>query len=97
MKSLQEIQAFLAENKEVLRQRFKVKGMGIFGSFIRGDQKKGSDIDILVDFQEEADLFDLTGLGIFLEEKLNQKVDIIPRRSLKKEIKSSVLKEVISV
>ena len=76
-------------------KRYRVKKIELFGSVTRSEQSKTSDIDILVDFEEHADLLDLSGLALFLEEKLKQKVDLVPRRALRKEIKKSVLKEVI--
>lgn len=87
----------LTDLKDEIRQKYKAQIKGIFGSFARGEQKETSDIDILVDFEEDADLFDFTGLALFLEEKLNLKVDIVSEKSLRKEIKSSVLKEVVRV
>lgn len=87
----------LADLKGEIRQKYKAHVKGIFGSFARGEQKETSDIDILVDFEEDADLFDFTGLALFLEEKLKLNVDIVPEKSLRKEIKSSVLKEVVCV
>ncbi len=76
-------------------KRYKVREIGVFGSAVRGEQKPSSDIDVLVDFDENADLFDLVGLGLYLEEKLGQKVDVVPRRALRKELRDSVLKEVV--
>ena len=83
MKTLDEIKSVLAQHKEELTERYKVKEMGIFGSAVRGEQGKTSDIDILVDFKEDADLFDLAGLGLFLEEKFNQRVDIVSKGTVK--------------
>ena len=91
------IPKLLADLKGEIRQKYKAQVKGIFGSYARGEQKETSDIDILVDFEEDADLFDFTGLALFLEEKLNLRVDIVPEKSLRKEIKSSVLKEVVRV
>ena len=76
-------------------KRYKVREIGVFGSAARGEQKQSSDIDVLVDFDENADLFDLVGLGLFLEETLGQKVDVVPRRALRKEFRDSVLREVV--
>ena len=78
-------------------KKFKVRDIGLFGSVVRGDQKQSSDIDVLVDFTDDADLFDFVGLGIFLEEKLGQKVDVVPKKSLRKELRDRVLKEVVTV
>ncbi len=78
-------------------KRFKVCGIGVFGSVVRGEQKETSDLDVLVDFTDDADLFDLVGLGLFLEEKFDRKVDVVPKRALRKELRDGVLKEVMMV
>jgi len=53
-----------------------VKRLSVFGSVARGEEKKGSDIDLLVKFNGQKGLIDLIGLKIELEGKLNRKVDI---------------------
>ncbi len=83
--------------KKEIKTRFKVKEIELFGSIVREQQKETSDIDFLVDFEEEADLFDLVGLGLFLEKKLNQKVDVVSKRALREELIESVLREAVSV
>jgi len=75
--------------------KYKVREISVFGSVVRGEQNKESDIDVLVDFQEDADLLDLVGLGLFLEERLGRKVDVVPRKALRKEIRDAVLHEVV--
>ena len=84
----------LQERKGEVEQRYHVKRMGLFGSYSRGEQKAGSDIDILVDFYDGADLFDLSGLKIFLEEMFQAHVDVIPSRALREELKQAVLADV---
>jgi predicted nucleotidyltransferase len=88
-----DILKILGNVKGEVEQDYKAKIIGIFGSYARGDERAESDVDILVDFAEDASLFDLVGLSLFLEEKLNCKVDIVPRGSLREEIKSYVLQE----
>lgn len=78
-------------------KRFKVREIGVFGSVVRGEQKQTSDLDVLVDFTDDADLFDFVGLGLFLEEKFGRKVDVVPKRALRKELRDGVLKEVVMV
>lgn len=95
MKTLEQIKRILTQNEKEIKIRFKVKDFGIFGSMIRAESKPTSDIDILVDFKDEADLIDFTGLALFLEEKLGQRVDIVSQRALREEIREEVLKEVI--
>lgn len=77
--------------------QYKVKELALFGSFIRGEQNPSSDIDILVDFDEDASLFDLIRIGDYLEKKMALKVDIIPKESLRQELQESVLKEMVVV
>jgi uncharacterized protein len=89
--------AKLRELKPFAATHYKAKEIGLFGSFVRGEQGEDSDIDVLVDFDEGADLFDLTGLSIYLEETLQRKVDVVPKRALREELRVSVLNEVISV
>lgn len=95
MKTLEEIKKLIGQYKQELKEKFKVKEIGIFGSTIRGERRQTSDIDLLVDFKDEADLFDLMGLGLFLEEKLDQRVDVVPKRAIREEIKDRVLKELV--
>ena len=76
---------------------FKVKELGMFGSFARGEQNDDSDIDVLVEFEEGADLFDLLGLTLYLEEELQRKVDVVSKRALREELRGAVLREVVAV
>jgi len=94
-KKVNEIINVLSGLREEIRSKFKAEIIGVFGSYVRGEQKKSSDIDILVRFLEGATLFDFVGLANFLEEKLNIKVDIVPIDTIRKEIKEDVLKEAI--
>ncbi len=97
MINTQEVIASLTVLKPEIISRYKAKEIGLFGSFVRDEQKNDSDIDVLADFDEEADLFDLIGLAQFLEEKLNRKVDVVPKNALRKEIRESVLREVVVI
>jgi predicted nucleotidyltransferase len=77
--------------------RYKAQIRGIFGSVARGDESENSDIDVLVDFTEKADLFDFVGLALFLEEKLQRKVDVVPSDTIKSEIRNAIMKEAIYI
>ena len=81
--------------KPEMAARYKVREIALFGSFARGEQGGTSDIDVLVDFDEGADLFDLVGLALFLEEDLQREVDVIPKRALRAELRETVLQEVV--
>lgn len=97
MTKIKKIEKQLKELKPLFKEKFKAKEIGIFGSRIRGEEKKKSDIDILVDFEEEADFFHLIGLSLYLEKKLNIKVDVVPKKSLRREIKKFILKDLVLV
>lgn len=98
MKSLEEVKDILVRSKGELKERFKVKELGIFGSFVKGRQKKRSDIDVLVVFEEGYKTFDnYMDLKFFLEGILDAKVDLVLKNTLREEIKEHVLSEAIYV
>ena len=97
MNTKEDILEILHDLKGQLQKRFKVKNLWAFGSFVRGEQTEQSDIDILVDFAEGADLFDQIGLGLFLEEQFGHKVDIVSKRALRGELREIILKEAVAV
>ena len=73
--------------------------IGVFGSFIHGQQTKKSDIDILVEFAKNAHigLFKYVELEIFLSEQLEIKVDLVAKGGLKPSLKERILSEVVYV
>ena len=83
--------------KPEMKSRYKAKEIGLFSSFVRQQQSESSDIDILVEFEEGADLLDLMGLTLRLEEELQRKVDVVPRNALRPELRESVLREVVAL
>lgn len=97
MKPIDELTKLLKTNKDVICSEYKAHIIGVFGSYARGQQKQGSDIDILVKFNEGATLFDLVGLGDFLEDLLGLKVDIVSERALRAELRNRILAEVVEV
>ena len=95
MKTLEEIKEILKKHKEEVSRKYKVSEIGIFGSFVRGDQKKRSDIDVLVDFYEIPDLFKFIELEDYLRKLLRKKVDLVDKRGIRQELKDRILKEVV--
>lgn len=94
MKDLKEIEINLKKNRSILKEKFKVKKLGIFGSYAKGESSEKSDIDILVEFYEPIgwEFFDLKD---FLEDQLSIGVDLVTIKALKPQLKDSILKEVI--
>ncbi len=92
-----EIQSTIAAETDEIRRRYRAEIKGIFGSYARGDFHADSDLDLLVDFDEGANVFDLVGLQQFLEEKLGCKVDLVSRRTLRAELRTAILNEMINL
>ena len=67
--------------------------MGIFGSSARGEAKRGSDIDVLVEFKQPIGFFEFVELENFLSKILRKKVDLVSKKALKPAIKKDILKE----
>jgi predicted nucleotidyltransferase len=99
MKKLDEIKGILAKHKEELRSECRVKEIGIFGSYVRGEQKKHSDVDLLVEFEETSNLtlLDFIRLENYLTDLLGVKVDLVEKQTLKPRIGRHVLAEVVEV
>ena len=99
MKTFEQIKNILAKHKEDLRQKYKIKEIGIFGSYVRGEPKKQSDLDILAEFEETADLslLDFIGIENYLSDVLGVKVDLVEKHTLKPRIGKDVLEEVVPI
>lgn len=94
---LEEIEAALRRLKPSVSEKYRVKQLGIFGSYLRGEQHKNSDLDLLVEFSEPVGLFDFIRLEDFLSEELGIKVDLVVKDALKKRIKDKILNEALYV
>ncbi|MBC7361197.1 MAG: nucleotidyltransferase family protein [Candidatus Aminicenantes bacterium] len=95
MRKIEEIKERLRELKPLLQEKYKVKEIGIFGSYVKGEQKKKSDLDVLIDFYEVPDLWTFVEIEDFLSKKLKIKVDLVMKSALKPYIGKIILKEVI--
>lgn len=82
--------------KPVLRKH-GIKKAGIFGSLARGETKRNSDIDILVDIESDISLLDFIGIKQEIEEVLERKVDLVEYKTIKPAIKKRILKEEVPV
>lgn len=94
MKKVEEIKRKLAQHKPELKSGFKVKEIGIFGSYVRGEQKNNSDLDILIEFEDSISLLKFIELENYLSEFLGVKVDLVMKGALKPRIGKHILEEV---
>ena len=90
----QEIIKIIRNNKPEMESRYGVQRLGLFGSYVRESQRKKSDIDILVTFNRDIDLFDFLDLRKYLESQLQAKVDLVMETALKPAIGKRILSEV---
>lgn len=89
-----EIIRIIRNRKPELESRYGVQRLGLFGSYVREKQRKRSDIDILVTFNRDIDLFDFLDLREYLESQLSIKVDLVMESALKPAIGKRILSEV---
>jgi len=93
-----DIQLILQERKNYLVEKFGVIEIAIFGSYARGEQRKNSDIDIIVDFKEGWKTFDnYMNLKFYLEELFGKKVDLVIKSAINPRIKPFIIEEAIYV
>ncbi|MEK6527654.1 MAG: nucleotidyltransferase family protein [Nitrospirota bacterium] len=90
----EQIKNILEHQKTYLKEKYKIKEIGIFGSYVRGEQSKTSDLDILVDYEEIPSLFELVELQDYLSDILQVKVDLVMKSGLKPRIGKHILEEV---
>lgn len=78
-----------------LRERYFITSLGVFGSYVRGEQKKKSDLDLLVEFKRAPSLFQYVELEDHLSELVGIKVDLVMKKTLKPHIGRYILAEVV--
>jgi len=94
---LTEIKKKLQQNLPEITGRFQVKSLSLFGSYVRGRQRKSSDLDVLVKFNEPPSFFEFLALERHLSDLLGLKVDLVMKEALKPGIGERVLAEAIAI
>jgi uncharacterized protein len=88
--------ALLRQHEPVLKQRFGVSKIGIFGSFARGEERPDSDIDVIVTFRKGEKTFDhYMDCKFYLEEIFGRKVDLVMKGAIKKRLRPAILSEAV--
>ena len=96
---LETIKRKIAENKEYLLKTYAVEEIDVFGSFARGDQNAGSDIDVAIELNRSVPvgLFEFARMQFYLEDVLERKVDLVIKSGIKSIIKDRILSQLIIV
>ncbi|MHB1679174.1 MAG: nucleotidyltransferase family protein [bacterium] len=97
MKTLNEIESILRKHKKELKEKYYISEIGIFGSYVRGEQNENSDVDILVEFYPKSviSLLDVSSLKNYISDLLHMKVDVIHKKDIRIELKKNILNEAI--
>jgi len=97
MKTIAQIKTLLAEHKNEIVEKYGVTEIGIFGSYLREEQKETSDIDILVEFKRPVGMLTFINLKNYLSDLLGINVDLVTKKALKPRIGERILSEVVYV
>ncbi len=97
MKNLDEVRTTIRQHRNVLAEKYGVAVVGIFGSYVRGEQGQQSDIDLLTEILRPISLLEIVGAEIYLSETLGIKVDLVPKRSVREELRDNILKEAVGI
>ena len=95
--SLEKIRKVLSRSKEKLARLFGVSEIGVFGSYVRGEQKKKSDLDLLVEFKEVPGLFKFIRLENYLTRMLGVKVDLVRKKAVRQELREVIFSEAVYI
>lgn len=82
---------------DYLQKEYDLENIELFGSYVRSEQKRKSDVDLLVTFKKTPSLLKFIQLENFLSDKLGLKVDLVMKDSLKPSIKQNILKETVPI
>jgi hypothetical protein len=97
MKTLDEIRTIIGQHRDVIAEKYGVVVVGVFGSYVRGEQRRRSDLDLLADILRPVSLLELVGAEIYLGEILGAKVDLVPKRDVREELRETILKEAVAL
>lgn len=97
MSHIKDVRQKIRNLKPIIRERYKVRTIGVFGSYVRGEAKEKSDLDVLVEFSEPISLLKFVELENFLSDSIGVKVDLVMKNALKPRIGKHILEEVVAV
>ncbi len=97
MRTVQQLKTEIMLLMPILKERYHVGSLEIFGSYARGEISNKSDLDLLVSFSKPYSLWDLLDVKEFLTNKLQLKVDLVPKDSIKPMLKDQITQEAIPI
>ena len=97
MKTLAQIKGILSQLKPIVAEKYNITQLGIFGSYVRGEQNQNSDVDVLIDYMEAPSLLEIIDLEFYLSDHLGLKADVVTKKGLKPRIREKILAEVVYI
>ena len=97
MKSIGKVRTIIRQHEDVLAERYGVRVVGLFGSYVRGEQRRRSDVDLLAEILRPISLLELVGAELYLSEILGVKVDLVPKRNVREELREAIFNEAIAI
>ena len=97
MTESERIMTVIRKDMPYLQEKYSVRNLWLFGSHARGEERRESDVDILVEFEEPPSLLGFLALERRLSELIDKKVDLVMRSALKPAIGERILQEVVSI
>jgi predicted nucleotidyltransferase len=94
---LLQIIQLLRQHFPLLAEKYRVKSLSIFGSYVRHEQRSDSDLDVLVTFHEQPSLLKFIELENYLSDVMGVKIDLVMRDALKPRIGRRILSEAVAV
>ena len=92
-----EFARILQDHMPELQREYGVASLALFGSYVRGEEREDSDLDVLVDFSSTPSLIDLASLQRNLSDYLDTQIDLVPKPFLRETISAGILQEAIEV
>ncbi len=97
MKKLDEIRAIITQHRDVLAEKYGVAVVGVFGSCVQVKTRRGSDIDLLVEILRPISLLEIVGAELYLRDLLGARVDLVPKRDVREELRERIFREAVSL
>jgi len=97
MRKIDVIKKIISEHRKELESKYNVKEIGIFGSYVRAQNSKNSDLDVLVEFSKPIGMFKFLELEEYIQNITGIKIDLVSKKALKPRIGQNILKELIKI